>query len=125
MDISKFHCTHAYLGEMPNALAMEEVKNTIKSFFRTFTPKRVEWSFNQRSYLGEHNEIPVLLLDSPEGISSLHLLREKLPLNTQFKDWKPHVSTDLDNFSGVIDRYSLVSKNDDGSVVEEIIATLH
>jgi hypothetical protein len=115
---SEIHCTHVYLGELSD-LQLAQVLKRIQHYFTLIVLKKAMWPFYERAFFGPDNDILVLTLSSSEP--ELHLgLRDGLLqiASDSYSTYRPHVTTKLESFEGIIDRYSLVQKV--GSVITEV-----
>jgi hypothetical protein len=114
---TQFHCTHLYFGELTNAQLLE-VQRIIEGYFHNVPLYKSLVEFDERKMFGKEGNIPVLLLKT-QGVD-FHLgLRTKLEqFDNNDLDFLPHVTTDQEYFSGMINRYSLIQKDEDN--VEEL-----
>lgn len=118
---TEYHCTHAYLGEL-NEDTLGLVTTLIQDYFRTHRLDRVLLEFSDKDFFGVMYDIEVLRLN-PSQAQLLHLdLRNKLlqfSSSVEYPEYQPHITTTDESFSGRINRYSLIKKED--QIVEEVL----
>jgi hypothetical protein len=109
-----FHCTHAYLGELSGEELISKIL-IIKTYFTLHALYREQMEFRSRALFGPAQDRPVLLLSSSDVDLHLELRKELLAgINPEFPVYRPHVTTNLDFFTGTVDRYSLIQKSELG-----------
>jgi hypothetical protein len=115
---SEIHCTHVYLGELSD-IQLAQVLTKIQYYFTLIVLKKTMMPFYTREFFGPDNDIPVLTLSSSETDLHLSLRNELLHIaSDSYSTYRPHVTTKLESFEGVLDRYSLVQK--EGSIITEV-----
>ncbi len=106
------HCTHSYFN-FTNQEEVEQSVQIIKKYFSKNKFIKKEWVFDVPDFFGTKNNIPVLRMNNELCNQELFLdLRSSLPNRHGFLKYNPHITTNLEYFKGVVDRYSIVIKND-------------
>lgn len=105
-DLEEAHVTLMYFGKIEDDVR-DEVCALIDQYFEENEPEKFDSEFIYPAMFGPDKDVKVLL---PEDNNIfLEDLRELLtPYNgSEFKDYKPHLSTDLEEFKGTIDRIQM------------------
>ncbi len=112
-DPNKLHCTHKYLGDLPNTPVADEleIELTISQYFAAHPLMPLRLVFDEPAMFGEAADVAVLVGDGPTAkLTAYDGLRSQLG---QFRDddhpeYLPHVTTNLSRVDARITGYVLM-----------------